>query len=90
MTSVDIHSEYDKITFNEKLIRCPFESCYCPTYHYDSYLFKKAKKETKSKTLPNTYLIKDLAREYLNELIVKHLPNSLRKSLIYFSKKHNL
>lgn len=39
---------YKEIKFSDKVIKCPFEFCFCPMKNYDDYLFKKAIEETSS------------------------------------------
>lgn len=74
---------YKKIEFNDKLIRCPFKTCYCPLNIYDPYLFEKAKKEVKSDVMPPIFFKMDLlidglgavAKSYLPHVIIERIRN---------------
>ncbi|MEM2956379.1 MAG: radical SAM protein [Candidatus Pacearchaeota archaeon] len=42
---------YERIYFNKKMIRCPFESCGCPLKIFNRLLFEKAIRETNRKRI---------------------------------------
>ncbi len=81
---------HDKVRFNKKLIRCPFKFCKCPLNFLDPYLYEKGKKEAGTDTMAPVFLIKDLSRDYIKEVVMKHLPDAIRKKIFNFAVRHGL
>ncbi len=81
---------YDKIKFNNKIVRCPFEFCGCPLNILDTYLLKKAIKETNLKIMNPIFLKMYVLKEYLVKVLSIYLPLNMRNQIKYFLKKLNL
>jgi MoaA/NifB/PqqE/SkfB family radical SAM enzyme len=71
-----IGNVYQKVEFNSKLIRCPFEFCGSPLKIYDPYLLKKAKEQSNSKIVSPLRLKNELFIGNIKNKIVK-IPRSL-------------
>ncbi|MFX0023948.1 MAG: radical SAM protein [Candidatus Hermodarchaeota archaeon] len=77
---------YERIKFNDKLIRCPAKLCTCPMNMYDPYLFRKAINEVGSYDAEWIQPIKNRIREYVKSFLFEgkqyYRTNNTRRLII--------
>ncbi len=78
---------YNKIKFNDKIIRCPFEFC---EFSRDKSLFKKAIKEDNLKIMSSIFIEKYVLKEYLRKVLRKFLTYEKREKIVIYFRKHGI